>query len=119
MAAYVQIALAEGNSRMKASVTPGDTVRTDLIMEGRFTNIDAGSGAARILVGTGGATVAIWGVIKSKSGDIIAEFSKSKTSSGGPLGMGGLLAGNGEKIIDDSMMEIARDIAQFVSSGKK
>ena len=116
MATFIQKEIQKMKNPVETFLGKGDSVHMEIFVEGKFTLIDAGSGAARILVGTGGATVAVKGVIKDKSGTVIAEFSKSKTSSGGPLGMGGLLAGSGTKIINDNMEDIAKDIAKFITN---
>ncbi len=114
MAALIQKEIKQIKNPVETFLGKSDSITTDMVVEGKFTLIDAGSGAARILIGTGGATVSVKGVVKDKSGTVIAEFSKSKTSSGGPLGMGGLLAGSGTKIIGDNMEDIAKDVAKFI-----
>lgn len=99
----------------------GSPITTDLVLEGKFTKIDEGDAAARIMVGAEGVTVAVEGKISKPTGEVVAEFSKSKTSSGGPLGMGGLLAGDSDVIVEDIMEDIAEDLAEFiiVNSGKR
>ena len=95
-----------------SGVTP-----VDLVVDGEFTAINTGVEEERVFLGplgSGGVTVAVKGVIRRPSGDIVAEFSKSKTSQGGPIGMGGILAGDSDTIVDDIMSEIAEDLAEFI-----
>lgn len=85
-----------------------------LIVDGGFTNIDEGDAAARVMVGQEGVTLALDGVIKNSEGKVIANFNASKTSAGGPLGMGGLLAGDSDAIIDNLMEEAADELSDFI-----
>jgi uncharacterized protein DUF4410 len=96
-----------------------DSTTSDLIVEGKFTSIDEGSAGGRVVLGTGGATVAVKGVLKARSGETVAEFTKSKTSAGGPLGMGGLLAGDASAIIHNNVESIADELAKSIKSRMK
>ncbi len=114
MAMLVQKELQNKGAGLSTSLSSGGPITTDLVLEGRFTKIDEGDAVARIMVGAEGVTVAVEGKIRKSTGENIAEFSKTRTSSGGPLGLGGLLAGESDVIINDIMEEIAEDLAEFI-----
>jgi hypothetical protein len=97
-----------------AEIAQADSITSDLVLEGKFTNIDEGSGAGRVLLGTGGATVAVRGLLKTRSGETVAEFTKSKTSAGGPLGLGGGFAGDPGGIIRNNAKSIAAELAKSI-----
>jgi hypothetical protein len=54
------------------------------------------------------------GVIKNSDGKVVANFNANKESAGGPLGMGGLLAGDSDVIIENLMEEIAEELSDFI-----
>jgi len=62
------------------------------------------------MVGQEGITVSVDGIDQKSDGTIIAEFNKSKTNVGGPLGTGGILAGDTDTIIED----ILEDLTEFI-----
>lgn len=114
MAAYVCAKIREKSDELEVVLDTTGFSDTDITIEGKFTEIDEGSEAGRVLIGSGGATVAVSGIIRSRDGTIVADFTKSKTSAGGPIGLGGILSGTGREIIDDNMEEIAEDLADFI-----
>jgi hypothetical protein len=89
-------------------VTLGNKEATDLIVEGGFTKIDEGDAAAR------GVTIRLDGVVKKSDGTVVANFNANKESLGGPLGTGGLLAGDSDAIIEDLLNEIADELSDFI-----
>ena len=117
MAALLQSDLRSMTQSLEVTLGKSDNITTDLVIEGKFTKIDEGDAAGRIMVGPlgeEGVTVAVDGVVKKSDGTVVAVFNTSKTSSGGPLGMGGLLAGDSDVIIDDIMEEIAEEFTGFI-----
>lgn len=119
MAVLLQKELGKKAGSLVVYLGDNDSLSTGLVLEGKFTTIDEGDAAARIMLGAEGVTVAVEGKIKKPGGATVAEFTKSKTSSGGPLGMGGLLAGDSDVIIEDIMEEIAKDLAEFIIGNRK
>ena len=86
----------------------------DLIIQGGFTKIDEGDPDARVMVGQEGVIIQLVGVIKDSEGNVVASFNANKESAGGPLGMGGLLAGDSDVIIENLMEEIAEELSDFI-----
>jgi hypothetical protein len=117
IARYVQREIQTKAGWLAVQLGDSGTATTYLIVDGRFTTINEGTADERVLLGPlgeGGVTVAVKGTLRRPNSSVIAEFSKSKTSSGGPIGLGGILAGDSGVIIDDIMREIAEDLAEFV-----
>ena len=119
MAFYLCGKLREMSDDLSIVLDTAATSMSDLIVEGQFNVIDEGSESERVLIGSGGATVAVSGIIKASDGSIVADFRKSKTSSGGPIGLGGILSGSGMQIVDDNMEDIAEDLAGFIIENRR
>ena len=66
------------------------------------------------MVGQEGVIIQLVGVIKDSEGNVVASFNANKESAGGPLGMGGLLAGDSDVIIENLMEEIAEELSDFI-----
>ena len=116
LAVLLQQELQKKADYLEATLNTKETLASDLIVEGGFKNIDEGDAEARVIVGQEGVTLELDGVVKKTDGTVVANFYASKTSAGGPIGMGGLLAGDSDVIIDDLMNEIADELSDFIVS---
>jgi hypothetical protein len=103
---------------LEVTIGKEESFTCDLVVEGGFTKIDEGDVNGRVVIGFGNGSVIIEldGVIKKSDGMVVANFNASKKSAGGPFGTGGLLAGDGDAIIESLMEEIAKELTDLIIS---
>lgn len=95
-----------------------EAASADIVIEGSFTDLDKGSGAGRILVGSGGTEASMSASVTLNSGvtgDTVATFSCRRSGAGGPLGAGGWLAGSSKVIMHNHMERFAKSVARVVA----
>jgi hypothetical protein len=114
LAVLLQQELQKKAGQLTVTLEDDESDNADLIIEGGFTKIDEGDAAARVMVGQEGVLIQLDGVIKNSDGKVVANFNANKESAGGPLGMGGLLAGDSDVIIENLMEEIAEELSDFI-----
>jgi uncharacterized protein DUF4410 len=97
----------EGQKAVKAVRTEGDG---DLVIEGRFTEINPGSRTKRYLVGFGAgkSAMAVEGNVRDAAGNLLARFKQRRIAAVGMMG------GDSLKKMKQDSRNIGEDLAKFV-----